>query len=57
MANKHSDPPFEGGSQPVEEHPPEMPSGGRGVGQTIVIAVAVLVVLAAVLWILVPFGG
>jgi hypothetical protein len=49
--------PFEGGSQPVKERPPEVPSGGRTVVQKTVTAIAVLVVLAAVLWILVPFGG
>jgi hypothetical protein len=51
------EPPFEGGSQPVSERPSTVPKAGRTVGQTIVIAIAVLVVLAALLWILVPFGG
>ena len=49
--------PFEGGAQPVAEHRAEVPRGGRAVGQTVVIAMVVLVVVAAVLWLLVPFGG
>lgn len=57
MDNRNQEPPFEGGSQPVPEHPPEMPSGGRSVMQTVVLIVGVLVILAAVLWLLVPFGG
>lgn len=54
---KREDPPFEGGSQPVPENPPEVPTGGRTVGQTVIIIVGVLVVLAAILWLVVPFGG
>lgn len=52
-----SEPPFQGGAQPVPEHPPEVPRGGRSVMQTIVIVVAVLAVLAGLLWILVPALG
>lgn len=50
------EPPFEGGSQPVKERPPEKPTG-RGAAQTVVVVIGVLVVLAALLWLLVPFGG
>lgn len=57
MANEEKEPPFEGGSQPVPEHQPEIPSGGRSVLQTVVIVIGVLAVLAAAIWILVPFGG
>jgi hypothetical protein len=57
MADPKDDPPYEGGAQPVPERPAEVPTGGRTVGQVIVIAIAVLVVLAALAWILVPFGG
>ena len=57
MADKRREPPFEGGSQPVPENPPEMSTGGRSVAQTVVVIVGVLVLLAAVLWLLVPFGG
>ncbi len=57
MADRHDEePPFEGGAQPVKERPPEQPTG-RGVGQTVVIVIAVLVVLAAILWLLVPLGS
>jgi len=51
------EPAFQGGSQPVAESPPEVPTGGRTVAQTIVIVLAVLVVLAGLIWILVPFGA
>jgi hypothetical protein len=51
------EPPFEGGSQPVPENRAEMPKGGRSVGQAVIIALGVLVLLAALLWILVPFAG
>lgn len=50
----HDEPPYEGGSQPVPENPPEVPHGGRSALQTIVIAVGALVVLAALLWLLIP---
>jgi hypothetical protein len=56
MADPKDDPPYEGGAQPVPEHPPEMPTGGRTVGQVIVLVIAALVVLAGLAWILVPFG-
>jgi hypothetical protein len=51
------EPPFEGGSQPVPEGPPEMPGGGRSVAQTIVIIIAVLAVLAGLAWFLIPLGA
>lgn len=57
MAEDRNEPPFEGGSQPVPERRAEMPTGGRTAAQTVVIGIGVLVVLAALLWILVPFGG
>jgi len=58
VANKQTgEPPFEGGSQPVQEKPGEVPGSGRTVVQTIVVVIAVLVFLAALLWIVVPFGG
>ena len=47
-------PPYEGGSQPVGEHPTPPPSEGQGAAQTVILVVGVLVVLAALLWILVP---
>lgn len=57
MADKREEPPFEGGAQPVPEHPPEMRTGGRSVAQTVVVIVGALVLLAAILWLLVPFGA
>jgi hypothetical protein len=56
-ADRQDEPPFEGGSQPVQERPAEVPKGGRTVGQMIIVAIAVLALLAAILWIVVPFGG
>jgi len=46
--------PFEGGSQPVTENPQDVPAGGRTAMQTVVIAIAVLVVLAGLAWLLIP---
>lgn len=57
VAERNEDPPFEGGSQPVQEKPPEKPTAAGSVMQTFVIVVGVLVVLAALLWLVVPFGG
>lgn len=57
MDEREKEPPFEGGAQPVPERPPEQASGGRTVGQTVVIVVGVLVVLAGILWLVVPFGA
>lgn len=54
MDRQQEEPPFEGGSQPVPERPPEVPTGGRRVMQTAVVIVGVLVLLAAALWLLVP---
>lgn len=57
MDDRERERPFEGGSQPVRERPTEPASGGRTVGQTVVIVVGVLVVLAGILWLVVPFGA
>lgn len=57
MTERNEDPPFEGGSQPVAEHPPEVATAGRSVMQTVVVVIAVLVALAAILWLLVPLGA
>ena len=46
------EPPFDGGSQPVVEHPPEVPTAGRSALQWVVIVVSALVVLAGVLYLL-----
>lgn len=56
MAHRDEEPPFEGGAQPVRERPPEVPTQGRSVMQMVVVVIGVLVVLAALLWIVVPFG-
>jgi hypothetical protein len=55
--NRREEPAFEGGSQPVPESAPEMPGPGRSAMQIVVIVIAVLVVLAALVWIFVPLGG
>lgn len=57
MGDREREPEFEGGSQPVPEHPPEVATVGRSIAQTVIIVVGLLVVLAAVLWLVVPFGG
>jgi hypothetical protein len=59
VADNDEKPPFEGGAQPVEERSKGIRGEGRGAMQTVVIVVAVLVVLAAVLWFVVPIvtGG
>ena len=57
MAEPREEPPFEGGSQPVPENPPETAGRGRSAAQTVVVVVGVLILLAAILWLLVPFGA
>ena len=52
MANRREEPPYEGGSQPVRESPPEVPHGGRTVGQVVVLVIAALVVIAGLVWFL-----
>lgn len=51
------EPPFQGGAQPVKERRAEVPREGRSLGMTLVVAVGVLTILAAVLWLLVPLAG
>jgi hypothetical protein len=57
VAERKDEPPFDGGAQPVKERPPEVPTQSRSVLQMVVVVIAVLVVLAALLWIFVPFGA
>jgi hypothetical protein len=57
VEDHNREPPFEGGGQPVPDNPPEVPRGGRGVMQTVVVVVGVLVVLAALLWLIIPLGA
>jgi hypothetical protein len=57
MEKPNDEAPFEGGAQPVREHREEVPGGGRTVAQMVVLVLAVLVIVAAVLWLLVPLGG
>jgi hypothetical protein len=45
------------GSAPVEEHPPESPGPGRSTVQYLVIGLAVLILLAAVLWLVLPLSA
>ena len=51
------DPPFDHGAQAVPEHSTPPPSTGRSAGQMVVIAIGALVLIAALLWILVPILG
>jgi hypothetical protein len=57
VVEDRNEPPYEGGSQPVPEHPPEVSHGGRTAMQTVVIVIGALVLLAAILWILIPLLG
>jgi hypothetical protein len=41
----------------VREHPAEVPKAGRTALQTVVILIAALAVLAALLWLVVPFAS
>jgi hypothetical protein len=50
MADSDNEPPFQGGSQPVKEHPPEVPGPGRTIGQTLVVVLSVLVLLSGLAW-------
>lgn len=51
MDEHDREPPYIGGAQPVNEHPTPVPTGGgRGAMQTVVVVIAVLVVIAAVMW-------
>lgn len=43
---RNDEPPFEGGSQPVKQVPPEVPGPGRSTLQYVVIALGVLTLLA-----------
>jgi hypothetical protein len=43
-------PPYSGGSQPVEQSPPEAPGPGRTAMQWVVLAIAAIVVLSALVW-------
>jgi hypothetical protein len=51
------EPPFEGGAQPVPERPPEVATRGRSVLMIAAVALAAAVLIAAILWLLVPFAG
>jgi hypothetical protein len=50
VSENREEPPFEGGAQPVPEHPPEVPGPGRTAGQVVVIVLAVLVLLAGLVF-------
>lgn len=46
-----------GGAERVRQHREDVPGGGRTIGQTVILVIGAIVVLAALLWFLVPFGG
>lgn len=45
------------GSEPVHEHRPESPGPGRTTAQYVIIALGALILVAALLWMLLPFGA
>lgn len=57
MEDQEDRTPRRDGSAPVEEHPPESPGPGRSVVQYLVIGLGALIVLAALLWLLLPLGA
>jgi hypothetical protein len=48
------EPPFDGGSRPIREHPPEVATRGRLILRDVAVALAIVALLAAALWILIP---
>ncbi|HEX5726729.1 MAG TPA: hypothetical protein VFX98_14735 [Longimicrobiaceae bacterium] len=50
MAPSDREPPFEGGSQPVPQRPPDMPSGRRSAGPFLIVLVTVLILLSGLVW-------
>lgn len=57
MEDQEDRTPRHDGTTPVEEHPPEAPGPGRTTAQYAVVALGVLIVLAALLWLLLPIGA
>lgn len=56
-ATNNEEPPFVGGSQPVEHKPDPMPQAGRSGAQVVVIAIAVIAIVAGIAWVVVPILG
>jgi hypothetical protein len=50
VAMRDDEAPYEGGSQPVREHPPEVPGPGRSSMHFVVLALCAMVVLASAMW-------
>lgn len=50
VAMRDDEAPYEGGSQPVREHPPEVPGPGRSTMHFVVLALCAMVVLASAMW-------
>ncbi len=46
------EPPYDGGSQPVPQQPPEVPGPGRSAMHIVVMVVAALVILGSVMWVI-----
>lgn len=57
VRKRDEEPPFESGSQAAPERPPEVPGAGRSTAQLAVLVIGAVVVVAAVLWLLVPILG
>jgi hypothetical protein len=54
VERREPEPPFEGGAQPVPEIPPDMPGAGHTFWRTVMVVIAVLVIIAAIAWVLTP---
>lgn len=51
MSDERDELPYEGGAQPVEEHPTGVPGPGRSLGQIIVLVLAAVALAAALMWV------
>ena len=52
MAEPSREPPFEGGSQPVPQRPPDMPTGRRSPAPFLMAAVVLLILAAGLVFII-----
>lgn len=50
MAQPHREPPFEGGSQPVEHRPDPVPPGRRSAQPLLIVAVVAVLLLSGLVW-------
>jgi hypothetical protein len=57
VEGRDQEPPYDGGSQPVEERPTGIEGTGRGGVQIVVLVLGAIVLIAAAAWLLVPLLG